>query len=55
MMSLPNSSNTNNVTTVENIEISINGAGQNPEDIAQSVYDVFSQQTSQDLNSTVDQ
>ena len=55
MMSLPNSSNTNNVTTVENIEISINGAGQNPEDIAQSVYDVFFQQTSQDLNSTVDQ
>jgi len=55
MMSLPNSSNTNNVTTVENIEISINGAGQNPEDIAQSVYDVFSQQTSQDLNTTVDQ
>jgi hypothetical protein len=54
MMSLPNSSNTNNVTTVENIEISINGAGQNPEDIAQSVYDVFLQ-TSQDLNTTVDQ
>ena len=42
-------------TTVEKIEIVVNGSGQNPEDIAQSVYDVFSQQTSQDLNSTVDQ
>ena len=54
MMSLPTSSQVNNVTTVENIEISINGAGQNPDDIAQSVYDVFLQ-TSQDLNSAVDQ
>ena len=41
-------------TIVEKLEIMVNGSGRNPEEIAQSVYDVFLQ-TSQDLNSAVDQ
>ena len=50
----PSSSQTSATTIVEKLEILVNGSGQNPEDIAQSVYDVFLQ-TSQDLNSAVDQ
>jgi len=50
----PLTSKTSASTIVEKLEILVNGSGQNPEDIAQSVYDVFLQ-TSQDLNSAVDQ
>jgi len=42
-------------TVVEKIDITVQGGADTAEEIAQSVYDVFSQQTSQDLNSTVDQ
>ena len=47
-------SKTSTSTIVEKLEIMVNGSGRNPEEIAQSVYDVFLQ-TSQDLNSAVDQ
>jgi hypothetical protein len=50
----PLTSKTSTSTVVEKLEILVNGSGQNPDDIAQSVYDVFLQ-TSQDLNSAVDQ
>ena len=50
----PLTSKTSTSTIVEKLEIMVNGSGQNPDDIAQSVYDVFLQ-TSQDLNSAVDQ
>ena len=48
-------SKTSATTIVEKLEILINGSGQNPDDIADTVYDRFLQQTSQDLNSAVDQ
>jgi len=48
-------SKTSTSTVVEKLEILINGSGQNPDDIADTVYDRFLQQTSQDLNSAVDQ
>ena len=51
----PLTSKTSTSTIVEKLEILVNGSGQNPDDIAQSVYDVFLQQTYQDLNSAVDQ
>jgi len=50
----PLTSKTSTSTIVEKLEIMVNGSGRNPEEIAQSVYDVFLQ-TSQDLNSAVDQ
>jgi len=49
----PLTSKTSASTIVEKLEIMVNASG-NPDDIAQSVYDVFLQ-TSQDLNSAVDQ
>jgi len=49
----PLTSKTSTSTIVEKLEIMVNASG-NPDDIAQSVYDVFLQ-TSQDLNSAVDQ
>jgi len=49
----PLTSKTSASTIVEKLEILVNASG-NPDDIAQSVYDVFLQ-TSQDLNSAVDQ
>jgi hypothetical protein len=42
-------------TVVEKIDITVQGGEDTAEEIASKVYDVFSQQTSQDLNSTVDQ
>jgi hypothetical protein len=51
----PLTSKTSTSTIVEKLEILVNGSGQNPDDIAQSVYDEFLQQTYQDLNSAVDQ
>jgi hypothetical protein len=51
----PLTSKTSTSTIVEKLEILVNGSGQNPDDIAQSVYDVFLQQTYQDLSTTVDQ
>ena len=50
----PLTSQTSATTIVQKLEILVNGSGQNPDDIAQSIYDVFLQ-TSQDLNSAVDQ
>jgi hypothetical protein len=42
-------------TVVEKIDITVQGGADTAEEIADKVYDVFSQQTSQDLNSAVDQ
>jgi hypothetical protein len=42
-------------TVVEKIDITVQGGADTAEEIASKVYDVFFQQTSQDLNSTVDQ
>lgn len=51
----PLTSSTSTSTIVENLQILVDGGNQNPDEVARSVYDVFLQQTSQDLNSTVDQ
>jgi len=53
-MDLPASHSNTKVVNLDKLEIQVNGAGKNSEDIAKSVYDLFLQ-TSQDLNSAVDQ
>ena len=51
----PLTSKTSTKTIIENLQIAVDGGNNNPEELAKSVYDIFLQQTSQDLNSTVDQ